>query len=107
MKFNVDSLQQFDRLYAEFLFDMYDFTMRVCDNNDLADLQREFNTIWQKTVVMSAHTPYMFGTLSLENCNGLSMYLPQQYESRKDINEYYKKYKWYKESGLCNAINSD
>ncbi len=107
VKFNVDSLQQFDRLYAEFLFDMYDFTMRVCDNNDLADLKREFNTIWQKSVVMSAHTPYMFGTLSLENCNGLSMYLPQQYESRKDINEYYKKYKWYKESGLCNAINCD
>ena len=102
--YNKDSLQQFDRLESEILFDMYDFVSKVCKANSCDNMKKEFDKVWNKSVIMSEHTPFMFGTLSLENCNGLSMYIPQNYDSREIINEYYKKYKWYEDSNIGNVF---
>jgi len=102
--YNVDSLQQFDRLKVEYLFDMNDFVQRIC-NSSHNETKQEFNILWDKTVIMSDHTPSIFGTLSLENCNGVSMYIPQNYETRTKINEYYKNYKWYEDSNMGNMFN--
>ncbi len=88
--YHKDSLQQFDRLKAEFLFDLYHFTKKICESNQATALFSNFKSIWDETVIYQAHTPLIFGTLSLENCNGLSAYLPQSYETRKEIEKYYK-----------------
>lgn len=105
-KYYVDSLQQFERLQAELLFDMYDFFERLCISHNQVELKGMFNSIWHETVVVSEHTPFMFGTLSLESCNGVSMYLPQEYETRKALNEYYKNFKWYEDSNLGSIFSA-
>jgi len=92
------NLQQYDRLKSEFLFDMYDFVERVCISKKETTLFNNFKNIWRNTVIYSVHTPYILGTLSLKNCHGVSMYLPQDYETRININTYYKQFKWYEES---------
>ncbi len=97
-KYFKDSLQQFDRLKADFLFDLYDFVNRVCDENKFLDMKNKFDDVWNKAIIYSRHTPFVLGTLSLQNCNGVSLYIPQSYKSRKEINLYYKKLKWYEES---------
>jgi hypothetical protein len=92
------NLQQYDRLESEFLFDMYDFIERVCISKEDTILLDNFRDVWDNTIIYSEHTPFIFGTLSLKNCNGISIYLPQDYDTRISINEYYKQLKWYEES---------
>jgi len=103
--YNKYNLQQFDRLKAEFLFDMYDFTEKVCKSEKQLSLLSQFKRIWNETIIYEAHTAFIFGTLPLKNCNGLSIYLAQDYESRVNINEYYKKFKWYEDSRMDNVFS--
>ncbi|WP_289531223.1 clostripain-related cysteine peptidase [Labilibaculum sp. K2S] len=100
------NIQQYDRLKSEFLFDMYDFVERVCIYKEDTALLNDFKNIWKNTIIYSEHTPFMIGILSLENCNGVSMYLPQDYDTRININAYYKQLKWYEESQRESIFNS-
>ncbi len=100
------NLQQYDRLKSEFLFDMYDFIERVCISKEDTILLNDFRDVWDNTIIYSEHTPYIFGTLSLKNCNGISMYLPQDYDTRISINAYYKKFEWYEESNSESIFSS-
>ncbi len=105
--YNKNNLQQFDRLKVEFLFDLYDFTQKACEHNKQTDLFSNFKTIWDKTVIYEAHTPFILGALSLEKCNGLSVYIPQFYETRKEIEQYYKNLLWYEASNSKAIFSSN
>lgn len=92
------SLQQFDRLNVEVLFDYYDFVKKICSQQQKNELFQEFESQWNKTVIYNAHTDFIFGSLNIENCNGLSIYIPQNYETRSKLEEYHKTLAWYEDS---------
>ena len=98
LSYTKDSLQQFDRLGAEFLFDMEDFVSRICKQKNKMMLLNEFHKCWHETVIYEKHTKSIVGSLELKSCNGLSIYIPQNYPSREKIKEYYKKLSWYEAS---------
>ncbi len=98
--YSKENLQQFDRLGADYLFDMKSFIDKVYTDSQDKKSQQHFSSIWKQVVVYESHTPYFMGTLSLKECEGLSMYILQNYPKRKATNAYYKTLKWYKDAGL-------
>ena len=60
---------------------------------------------YDKTVLHNRHTDYLFQTLSLVGCNGLSTYIPSSLNNKK-ADEYYKTLSWYRQSGYDKIVFS-
>ena len=92
---NKDSLQQYDRLKAGILFDYKQFLIN--EVNLCSACMPDVMDSWNSTITSEYHTKLIFNSLSLDNCNGISVYLPNSKYSK--LNEYYKTLSWYKDSG--------
>lgn len=96
--YSLKHLQQFDRLGADYLFDMKSFIEKVYTDRKENEEKHKFINLWRKVVSYESHTPYFMGALELKECGGLSMYILQNKPKRKKTNEYYKTLKWYKDT---------
>ena len=99
---NIDSLQQFDRLKVGVLFDLKQFLYIESSNlNDFLLLNKINNTL-NNTIISEYHTRNVLGSLPLNNCNGLSTFLP--HKTSINVYDYYKTLSWYKASGYNKAF---
>ncbi len=91
----LNRLQPLDRYRRHFLFDMGS-VVRELETRGL--VPASVADVWRaqlaRTVIYEAHTPTMLG-LSLDECCGLSMYVP--YADYADLNEYYRTLEWYRQ----------
>lgn len=78
-----------------FYFDLQDFAVKFGANPSQL---KELNNALEEAIVYHAETPQFFGELlNLENCCGLSVYIPLK--SRPDLTSYYPTLSWSKETG--------
>jgi hypothetical protein len=99
---NIDSLQQFDRLKAGVLFDLNQFLN--IESSALGDnaIQNNINSAWNNAIVADFHTKYVLGSLPLNNCNGISTYIP--HKDSLNVYNYYKTLSWFEASGYNKAF---
>ena len=93
-----DDVLQLDRFDGEWIYDLRDFLEKTAEVNNLETEYEKIIKQWQKTVVYENHTRFMVESIDLENCNGISTYIPDAIQ-KKEINEYYKTLSWFKASG--------
>jgi|WetSurMetagenome_2_1015567.scaffolds.fasta_scaffold58046_2 hypothetical protein len=93
-----DSIQQYDGLSSNILFDFKDFIEKLMDKTDNHTLQSNFNSLWSNVMIQEYHTESIFSSLSLKNCNGVSTYIMNN-TTNTNLNGYYKTLSWYKDSG--------
>lgn len=90
---DLGQVQPLDRYGRHFLFDAGSVVGRLEALGLVpASLAAGWRTQLVRTVPYEAHTPAMLG-LSLDECCGLSMYVPVS--AYADLNEYYKTLGWY------------
>lgn len=91
--FNRSVVQRLDSYEEQYIFDFSDFIHKA-----FPDIQTEsFDNQLQKVVLYKAHTDEFMGDFFIETYCGLSSYIPLK--SRNDLNNYYQRLKWYKDSG--------
>ena len=91
--FNRSVVQRLDSYEEQYIFDFSDFIHKA-----FPDSQTEpFDNQLQKVVLYKAHTDEFMGDFFIETYCGLSSYIPLK--SRNDLNNYYQRLKWYKDSG--------
>ncbi len=88
----INTLQQYTRNNENLLFDL----------KELLFLSNQNYPNWEKLIVYQNHTKNMVN-LPLKKCNGVSTYISN---NKNELNEYYKKLSWYKDSGF-NPISSN
>jgi hypothetical protein len=97
---NKDSLQQYDRLKAGILFDYKQFLTK--EANLCPSCMPHVMDSWSSTITSEYHTKLIFNSFPLDNCNGMSIYLPNSQYNK--LNEYYKTLSWYKDSGYDKTL---
>ncbi len=80
------TLQQYTRNDENLLFDL----------KQLLDRTNQNYPNWKKLIGYQNHTKNM-ANLPLKECNGVSTYI---FNEKNELNEYYKKLSWYKDSGF-------
>lgn len=98
MSFNRDSVQRLDTYDEQYVFDLLNFMDTAFPKVEKLQL----NSILNKTVLYKSSTPMFLSMYEIKNYCGLSCYIPLS--TRNDLNTYYKKLKWYNESGFCNLF---
>ena len=63
------------------------------------------NEIWDKAIPLYLHTDEIFASLDITDTSGLSIYIPNDYDKRKQLHEYYKKLSWTKDSNATVLLN--
>lgn len=97
--FNRSSVQRLDCYEEQYLFDFSDFIHKA-----FPDIQTEsFDNQLQKVVLYKAHTDEFMEDFFIKTYCGLSSYIPLK--SRNDLNNYYRRLKWYKDSGYKRLFN--
>ena len=92
---DLSRVQPLDRYRRHFLFDMGSVVGELETRGLVpASLAGAWRSQLARTVIYEAHTPTMLG-LSLDECCGLSMYVPSA--SYADLNEYYRTLEWYRQ----------
>ncbi len=82
----VKTLQQYTRNNENLLFDL----------KQLLNSANQYYPNWEKLIVYQNHTKNI-ANLPLKECNGVSTYI---FNNKNELNEYYKKLSWYKNSGF-------
>lgn len=93
----IDSIQQFDRQNVYLLFDLkqtLSYQLNVLNDNQMKE---SFNNVWSDCILYESHTINILGTLKLNNCNGISTFIPNPRQT--NLFNYYKTLSWYKASG--------
>jgi len=88
------AIPQYDRTLSHFFFDLKKFV----DFNLNNKTDGCFNDLWNRVVLYYGHTDRMFSSLDLNDTNGLSVYIPNDYEKRAQLHEYYRDLSWAKDS---------
>ncbi|MDD3555524.1 MAG: clostripain-related cysteine peptidase [Candidatus Paceibacterota bacterium] len=97
--FNRSVVQRLDSYEEQYIFDFSDFIHKA-----FPDSQTEpFDNQLQKVVLYKAHTDEFMGDFFINTYCGLSSYIPLK--SRDDLNNYYQRLKWYKDSGYNRLFN--
>lgn len=92
---DLSRVQPLDRYRRHFLFDMGSVVGELETRGLVpASLAGAWRSQLARTVIYEAHTPTMLG-LSLDECCGLSMYVPSA--SYADLNGYYRTLEWYRQ----------
>ena len=92
---DLSRVQPLDRYRRHFLFDLGSVVGELETRGLVpASLAGAWRSQLARTVIYEAHTPTMLG-LSLDECCGLSMYVPSA--SYADLNEYYRTLEWYRQ----------
>jgi hypothetical protein len=99
----VDELPQYDRTSSNYFFDFKNFILYISkqSQNDY----KELTSFYDKVVKYYQHTPKMFVTLDLSATTGLSLYMPNNYETREDLHAYYQGLLWTQESHAVLLFN--
>jgi hypothetical protein len=97
---STDSIQQYDRQKVSILFDLKQLLLRQLKGINDAQITESFNKAWSNCVLFELHTTNILGTLKLDNCNGISVFIPTQRQS--SLLNYYKTLSWYKACGYEN-----
>jgi hypothetical protein len=99
----IDALAQYDRTSSHYFFDVKNFIFYVSkqSHNDY----KELALLYDKMVQYYQHTPKMFATLDLSATTGLHLYIPNNYETREDLHDYYQKLLWTQESHAVLLFN--
>ncbi len=87
-----------DRFNGEWIYDLHDFLQKISQENNLGGKYENIMEQWEKVVVYENNTPFMVESIDLENCNGISTYIPDT-THEKAVNEYYKTLSWFEASG--------
>lgn len=93
----IGDLQVYDRYKNNVFYDFKESIEFLYDKTD--EYIYLFQNQLDKTVLYKANTPEFMETFSINNCSGLSCFLPNQYHDPMIIN-YYKNLKWYNDSGF-------
>lgn len=99
------TIQQYDRLNSNYLFDTKHFYTQFLNTQNDSVLLEEFNNTWEQLITYESHSENIIGSLLLSNANGLSCYLIQKTENRKDVENYYKTYQWYLDTSSSSFWN--
>lgn len=99
----VDTVPQYDRTISNYFFDLENFVTQVSTitnstNSDIAG-------IWSNMLSYYRHTQTMFSTLNLSQTTGLSVYIPNNYEQKKDLHDYYKTLKWAQDCEVTSLLD--
>lgn len=96
-------IPQYDRTTSNYFFDLKTFMTQIAHfvDYDTENIEK----IWDKMVPYYAHTPKMFSTLELSGTTGLSVYIPNNYNERTFLHEYYQTLKWAKDCNLDDLFN--
>lgn len=89
-------------------YDLKDFIQYCVTQVNNKEVNREWQTVleeYNKTVWSSLHTDYLFNSLSLTNCHGLSTYIPNSFNNQT-ADDYYKTLSWYQQSGYGKIVFS-
>ncbi len=86
-------IQQYTRNNENLLFDL----------KQLLDRANQNYPNWDKLIVYQNHTEKM-ANISLKECNGISTYI---FNNKNELNEYYKKLSWYKDSRFNPVFSND
>lgn len=97
--FDRAGVQRLDMYKEQYAFDLLDFVQQAFPKADIS----AFITALNRVIIYKAHTPQFLEEYTIERYCGLSCYIPHY--QRNDLNEYYKKIQWTKDSGVINLIN--
>lgn len=95
--FDRSTVQRLDCYEEQYIFDFSDFIHKAFPNTPEA-----FNDQLKKVVLYKAHTDEFMNEFTIDTYCGLSSYIPLK--SRNDLNSYYQKLKWCKDSGYKNLF---
>jgi len=87
-------------------FDLYHFLQYNFENSTDTEISMAYKNIqiaWGNTVFYSQHTNMLFKTINLNNCNGISTYIPNALNN-KIADDYYKTLQWYQQSGYNKIV---
>jgi hypothetical protein len=99
MALPIETVVQYDRTYSNYFFDFQQFLNYAFVNTSNSYL--DILSLLQNVQPYYRHTDTMFSTLDLSKTTGLSIYIPNNYEQREELHQYYKTLNWAKDS---NAI---
>ncbi|MDR0712112.1 MAG: hypothetical protein LBF67_07200 [Prevotellaceae bacterium] len=91
-----DIISQYDRTLSNYFFDFRQFLAYT-----FAGTQESHGNIlaaWSNALPYYRHTEKMFSALDLSETGGLSIYIPNRYEERIGLHDYYKTLEWAKDS---------
>lgn len=91
--FDRSVVQRLDSYEEQYIFDFSDFIHKAFPDIQTAS----FDDQLQKVVLYKAHTDEFMEDFFIKTYCGLSSYIPLK--SRNDLNNYYQRLKWYKDSG--------
>lgn len=92
---------QYDRSGSNIFFDFRKFIEFSMDGQT----DETLNEIWDKAIPLYLHTDEIFASLDITDTSGLSIYIPNDYDKRKQLHEYYKKLSWAKDSNATVLLN--
>jgi len=93
-----ENILQLDRFDGKWIYDLRDFLQKTSEEHNLRTEYENITAQWEKVVVYENNTPFMVENIDLENCHGVSTYIPDNIHE-KEVNEYYKTLSWFKASG--------
>ena len=91
-------MQTLDRFNGQWIFDLKDFLSEMAQTHDLMDSYKAIASQWRKTIVYENNTEKMIESLYLNECHGISTFIPSQTDGQ-EINAYYKTLSWFEASG--------
>lgn len=91
--FDRSVVQRLDSYEEQYIFDFSDFIHKAFPESQTAS----FDDQLKKVVLYKAHTDEFMEIFFIKTYCGLSSYIPLK--SRNDLNNYYQRLKWYKDSG--------
>ena len=92
--FDRSQVQRLDVFGEQYTFDFLDFMDKLLPEADRSALAEQLD----RAVLYKAHTAEFLERYEITTFCGLSSYIP--HPQRSDLNDYYKKLKWYAESGM-------
>lgn len=96
--FNRSVVQRLDSYEEQYIFDFSDFVHKTFPNDQI----ELFDNQLEKVVLYKAHTDEFMENFFIKTYCGLSSYIPLIY--RNDLNNYYQRLKWCKDSGYKNLF---
>ena len=104
-KINLHNIQRLDysgdTTSTAWAFDMNNFlqyNFASLNDTQINEAYQAMQNSWNSTVLYSQHTNMLFKTINLNNCNGMSTYIPTALNN-KIADDYYKTLQWYQQSG--------
>ena len=100
------NVQYYDGFQHKIYYDLKDAMSAITPDINLFS---KYNLQFEKAITYSGHTDYFMSEFKINRCSGISCFLPID-EYNKPLNNYYKSFSWYKDSGfdiLFDSLNNE